>query len=287
MRGLEERWAALFRREPARFAEGLRVGAIAVVLWLSLETDLRWAHLAKGEVVSVLGLAVPEAWWTPAALWGGRLALWSGAALWLFGRARRLAAWTTAVAMLWLGSLYWENLPWFRHKMVLPFWLLVVLVAAEHARAADRRAGQSGVAPAWVREGAVFALAAFYAGAGAHKLLASGPRWADGTALQLWLWRLGDHDSVVRQWVIADATVAAIVASAALGLELAAALAVPLPRLRPWLALALILLHVGIDRVLHIDFRTNIVLVALVLLPWPAWLSGRARAAAGRLSPGA
>lgn len=177
--------------------------------------------------------------------------------------------------MLWLGSLYWENLPWFQHKMVLPFWLLVVLVAAEHARAADRRAGLGAVAPMWVREGAVFALAAFYAGAGAHKLLESGLRWADGVALQLWLWRLGDHDSVVRAWVIEDATVSALVASAALGLELAAALAVSLPRLRPWLAAGLVTLHVGIDRVLHIDFRTNIVLVALALLPWPAWFRGR------------
>lgn len=62
MRGLETWWEALFRREPARFAEGLRVGTIAVVLWLSLEIDLRWAHLPKGEVVSVLGLVVPDAW---------------------------------------------------------------------------------------------------------------------------------------------------------------------------------------------------------------------------------
>jgi hypothetical protein len=284
VRGLEARWQALFRREPARFAEGLRVGTIAVVLWLALEIDQRWAHLPKGEVVSVLGLVVPDAWWAaPAALWGGRIVLWSGAALWLLGRARRLAAWTTTAGMLWLGSLYWEDLPWFRHKMVLPFWLLVLLVAAEHARVADRRAGLGAVAPVWVREGAVFALAAFYAGAGAHKLLASGPRWADGVALQLWLWRLGDHGSRVRAWVIEDATVSAIVASAALGLELAAALAVPLPRLRPWLALGLVALHVGIDRVLHIDFRTNVVLVALVLLPWPGWLT--ARAGRGR-SPG-
>lgn len=276
MRGLEARWEALFGREPSRFAAGLRVGTIAVVLWLSLEIDLRWAHLPRGEVVSLLGVVVPDAWWgAPTALWAGRVVVWSGAALWLLGRARRLAAWTTTAGMLWLGSLYWENLPWFRHKMVLPFWLLVVLVAAEHARVADRRAGRGAVAPVWVREGAVFALAAFYCGAGAHKLLASGWCWADGVALQLWLWRLGDRDSLVRAWVIEDATVSAIVASAALVLELAAILAVPLTRLRPWLAVGLVALHVGIDWVLHIDFRTNIVLVALVLLPWPAWLRGR------------
>lgn len=269
-------WAACFAREPATFAAGLRLATIAVVLWLSLEIDLRWAHLPKGEVVSVAGLLVPVAWWSaPAALWAGRVALWGGALLWLHGRWRRIGAWTTALGMLWLGSLYWENLPWFRHKMVPPLWLLVLLVAAEHARVRD----PPGLAPRWLREGAVFTLAAFYAGAGAHKLLASGPRWGDGVALQLWLDRLGDRDSLVRAWVIADAGVAALLASAALVLELAVALAVPLPRLRPWLAAGLIALHLGIDRVLHIDFRSNIVLVAVVLLPWPRWLAAARRRA--------
>lgn len=267
-------WQACFEREPATFAVGLRLTTIAVVLWLSLEIDLRWAHLPKSEVVSVAGLLVPETWWSaPAALWAGRAALWGGALLWLHGRWRRLGAWSTTLGMLWLGSLYWEDLPWFRHKMVPPFWLLVLLVAAEHARVTDRR----GLAPRWVREGAVFALAAFYVGAGAQKLLASGLRWGDGVALQLWLERLGDRDSLVRAWVIENASVAALLASVALALELAVALAVPLPRLRPWLAAAIIALHVGIDRVLHIDFRSNIVLVAVVLLPWPNWVGASRR----------
>ena len=73
--------------------------------------------------------------------------------------------------------------------------------------------------------------------------------------------------------MIEHASVAALLASTALALELAVALAVPLPRLRPWLAAGLIALHVGIDRVLHIDFRSNIVLVAVVLLPWPEWMA--------------
>lgn len=263
-------WHTCFEREPASFAVGLRLTTIAVALWLSLEVDLRWAHLPKGEVVSVPGLLVPGAWWSaPAALWAGRAALWGGALVWLLGRYRRVGAWSTALGLLWLGSLYWEDLPWFRHKLVPPFWLLVLLVAAEHARVTDRR----GLAPRWVREGAVFVLATFYAGAGAHKLLASGLRWGDGVALQLWLERLGDRHSVVRAWVIEDASVAALLASTALALELAVALAVPLPRLRPWLAAGLIALHIGIDRVLHIDFRSNIVLVAVVLLPWPGWVA--------------
>ncbi|MDC0671653.1 hypothetical protein [Nannocystis radixulma] len=264
-----ERWQRLFEREPALFAAGLRATSLAAALWLSLEVDLRWASLPKGAVVSTAGLVVPTAWWSsPALLWSGRALLWGGAVIWLFGHARKVryaAGWATALGMLTLGSLYWEDLPWFRHKFVPPLWLLVLLAAAEHAPA------RPGQAPRWVREGAVFVLASFYAGAGLHKLLASGWRWADGTALQLWLWRLGDGDSLVRAWAIVDARVAAALAATALLLELAAVLLVPLPRVRPWLAAGLVGLHVGIDQILHIDFRPMIALVIVVLMPWPEW----------------
>ncbi|MFY0536157.1 hypothetical protein [Nannocystis pusilla] len=266
-------WAKLFEREPGLFAAGLRAATIAAALWLSLEVDLRWTSLPKDATVSVAGLVVPTAWWSsPALLWLGRALLWGGAATWLIGHARTvrlIAAWATALGMLTLGSLYWENLPWFRHKFVPPLWLLVVLVAGEHART------EPGQAPRWVREGAVFVLACFYAGAGLNKVLTSGWRWADGTALQLWLWRLGDPDSLVREWAIADARVAAALATVALGLELATVLLVPLPRVRPWLAGGLVALHVGIDQVLHIDFRPMIALVLVVLLPWPEWWQRR------------
>ncbi|WAS94803.1 hypothetical protein [Nannocystis punicea] len=262
-------WARLFEREPALFATGLRAATIAAALWLSLEVDLRWASLPKDATVSVAGLLVPTAWWSsPWLLWFGRALLWGGAVVWLFGHVRKArisGAWATAVGMLTLGSLYWEDLPWFRHKFVPPLWLLVLLVAGEHARS------EPGRAPRWIREGAVFVLACFYAGAGVHKLLGSGWRWADGTALQLWLWRLGDPDSLVRSWAIADARVAAMLATTALLLELATVLLVPLPRVRPWLAAGLVTLHVGIDQVLHIDFRPMILLVAVVLVPWPEW----------------
>lgn len=179
-------WAGLFARESALFATGLRVATIAAALWLSLEVDLRWASLPKGATVSLVGLVAPTSWWaSPVMLWAGRALLWGGSAAWLFGHARKVrlvAGWATALGLLTLGSLYWENLPWFRHKFVPPLWLLVVLAVGQHARA------RPGEAPRWVREGAVLVLACFYAGAGAHKLLASGWRWADGTALQLW-WR--------------------------------------------------------------------------------------------------
>ena len=183
-------------------------------------------------------------------------------------RLRPLAAWTTTLAMLVIGSIYWENLPWFRHKFVAPLWILVLLSAAEHRPKAP---------PRWLREGAVLVLAAFYGGAGLAKLGRSGLAWADGTGLQLWLLRLGDRGSPIREWVVADATLASLLAGGVLLLELAVLIAPFAPRARRPLGVLLLALHLGIDLCLHIDFRPQMLLVALVLLPRPD-----GRAASGR-----
>lgn len=260
MNALVDRW---FGDDDPAFARRLRIGVVLVALWLSLEVDLRHAHLPKGATVSVLGLVLPAAVWSsPALLWATRLILWGGALLGLVGsgrdQARKIAGWTTALGMLLLGSLYWENLPWFRHKFVAPLWILALLAAAEH---------RPGRAPAWLREGAVLVLAAFYGGAGIAKLQGSGLAWADGVGLQLWMLRLGDRESVIRGWIVDDATLAAVIAGGALALELAAIGLVFWPGARRVFGCCLLGLHLGIDQILHIDFRPQMVLVALVLLP--------------------
>jgi len=255
---MRERW---FTDDSRRFARRLRVGTILIVLWLSLEVDLRYADLPKGAQVSALGLLVPTSWWSSSGLLlAAKIFLWTGSLAWLLGpgRGRRIAAWTTTLGMLLLGSVYWENLPWFRHKFVAPFWILVLLSAAEH---------RPGHRPGWLREGAVLVLAAFYGGAGLAKLLGSGLRWADGTGLQLWMLRLGDHSSWIRERVIADSTFAALVSSGALLLECSVLLALVLPRTRRLLGALLLGMHLGIDLCFHIDFRPQMVLVALVLVP--------------------
>jgi hypothetical protein len=249
------RW---FGADDPTFARRLRFGVVAVALWLSFEVDLRYADLPKGATVSALGLLLPAAAWSSTILlWATKGALWGGAALWLARVAPRRAAWLTVAGMLLLGSIYWENLPWFRHKFVCPLWILVALAAAEH---------RVPWPPRWLRECATLTLASFYGGAGIAKLVGSGVAWADGVGLQLWLLRLGDRDSLIRAWVIDDATIAALLASGALLLELAALLMVPFPRLRRPLGVALLALHFGIDQILHIDFRPQMVLVALVLV---------------------
>lgn len=253
---LDRRW---FGNGDPRFAWCLRMSVIFVVLWLMTEVDLRYADLPKGASVSVLGLVTPEHWWSsPALLWLARIGLVGGVAGWLLTRFKRLGAWTTVVAMLLLGSIYWENLPWFRHKFICPFWLLVVLAAAQCRRDPPR----------WLREAAVVVMATFYAGAGMAKLLGSGLEWANGVGLQLWLLRLGDTDSWVRSWVLEDAGIAQLLATTSLGLELAVPLTCVWPRARLAIGLMLLALHLGIDCILHIDFRPQMLLVATVFC-WP------------------
>ena len=268
--GLRARWihglpAFLFERESGRYARVLLWVVLAVAIWLSLEASLEWSVVPKGTFVSVLGWLVPgEGWGSPWLLYLTRFLIWTGAALWLAGPAvlRCTAAWMAVAGMLLLGSVYWENLPWFRHKYVPPFWLLLILALREHAEKDPR------LAPRWVREGAVFVLATFYGGAGIAKLLESGFPWCDGVALQLWFWQLGDKTSLLRTWVIANAPFAQFLAIGAILLEVGSLLAIPFPRIRAPLGIGLLVMHGCIDRVFHIDFRSNMLLIATILFPW-------------------
>lgn len=256
-----------FAREQGLFARGLLWVTLVVAVWLSLEASLDWVHLPKGNFVSVLGWAFPgEGWGSARWLHLARGLLWTGAPLWLFGsvRMRQTGAWMCVAGLLLLGSVYWENLPWFRHKYVPPFWLLLLLAIREHAEP------ERLVAPRWVREGAVFVLAAFYGGAGICKLLGSGWAWGDGVALQLWFWKLGDESSSLRDQVLASAPLSHGLATGALLLELAVPLAFIFPALRLWTGIGLMAMHVGIDQNFHIDFRSQMLLVAVILFPWEA-----------------
>lgn len=256
---------SLFEREDGLFARGLLLATLGVALSLSLEADLHYSELAKGDFVSVLGWIFPgEEWGSPLPLWLARLLLWTGAPLWILGPSpvRRVAAWMSVAGILLLGSTCWENLPWFRHRSVPPFWLMLLLALQEHASSAP------SLAPRWVRQGAVFILATFYGMAGIAKLLGSGWAWGDGVSLQLWFLHFGKEGGWLREWVVASASAARFFASGTLLLELAAFLAIALRWIRPPLGVGLLLLHLGIEQVLGIDFRSNMLLVATVLLPW-------------------
>lgn len=259
----------LCTREDALFAKGLLWIALLAAISLSFEVHLDWVALPKSHFVSVLGWLFPGPFWgSPFLLTGSRALLWIGALSWLLGppSLRRIAAWASVLGMLLLGSLFWENLPWFRHKYVPPFWFLLLLAAREHTQEGP------SLAPRWVREGAVCVLASFYGGSAVAKLLESGLAWGDGVALQLWFWKLGDPDVFIRDWMLESALLSRALASSVLLLELSCLLLPFSAKLRLPIGIGLLIFHLGVEWNFGIDFRTQMALIGGVLFPWPALL---------------
>lgn len=175
-------------------------GLLLVCSWLVADAALTYAGRPRGSPVSALGWVVPETWLgSQALLLACKLVFLGAAAAWLARRWLPTSAWVTALAFIAVGSLYWENLPWFRHKYVPPAMLLVAHALASHeARARDGRA------PTWLGPLCVAAIALFYALSGLSKLIAVGPSWADGLSLQLWLAWLGDQDAFLTRLLLSD-----------------------------------------------------------------------------------
>ncbi|MCA9693306.1 MAG: hypothetical protein R3A51_09245 [Nannocystaceae bacterium] len=255
-------------------------GLLLVCSWLVADAALTYAGRPRGSPVSALGWVVPETWLgSQALLLACKLVFLGAAAAWLARRWLPTSAWVTALAFIAVGSLYWENLPWFRHKYVPPAMLLVAHALASHeARARDGRA------PTWLGPLCVAAIALFYALSGLSKLIAVGPSWADGLSLQLWLAWLGDQDAFLTRLLLSDRLYARAAQTFVLVVELAALVALASPTARRLVGCALVIAHAAIDATLHIDFRSQIALVVLYFgAPWERFVDPRSRRGA---SPG-
>ncbi len=243
--------------------------------------------LDKGATVSLAGLLLPRAFIdAPLAYDVCRIGFVVAAVAWA---ARRWVPWTSWAAVLLYTltvSLFWENLPYFRHKYLLPNLMLIVAAlweTFERPRGADRgpAAFERARMPRWVHTLWLLCIAQFYTYAGLAKLRACGPAWADGLSLQLWMLTLGDPHSALTHWIVADRRLALACQAISLALECSAFLVFVRP-LRVPLALALTLLHVAIDATLHIPFLTNVPLLWMVLAVSPCdpprWLTRVRRA---------
>jgi len=129
--------------------------------------------------------------------------------------------------------------------------------------------------PRWVYLCGVFYVGCFYGLSGLMKWLTSGPGWANGVSMQLWV-RLFGHDNWVSRWVVSDRNVAALLQWAALLGETSGLLAVVSKTARPWVGAALIAFHVGQIVIFGWGFHANMALIALLFLPFfewvPAWV---------------
>lgn len=247
---------------------------LAVAVWVSTETHIDHVDWEKGSPVSVLGSFLPESvianeWLFEASRW----VLWVAAACWALRLLVPFMGWVTFGAYTLHASMFWENLPWFRHKFVLPALLLFVHAMWFQCYRRELRAARGDllaarVCPGWVPFLGIYSVATFYGLAGVMKLWRGGLAWGDGLSLQLWMYRFGDEDWLLTQWILADRRLAMALQAGALLLECLAFLVILFPRTRAPLALGLIGMHLGIEFTFGIPFASNVVLVMVVLLPW-------------------
>lgn len=119
-----------------------------------------------------------------------------------------------------------------------------------------------------------------YTSAGVCKLVATGPDWAAGEHLILWMRERGVdmlssrgvfQDNSVRQYLLAHPGAGAFTLGFGLVAELAG-VCLWFRRLRPFVAGALIAMHTGIGLTMGLYFPQNITLLACVGFPWGRWL---------------
>ncbi len=203
----------------------------------------------------------------------------AGAVLWVTHRLLPWSAWLTALAFTGVVALYAENATQLTHVAHLTNALLILYALWYHTCRDDtaaalrhRRFWRTPIYPRWVYSCSVFAVGSFYGVSGLMKWLTSGPGWANGVSMQLWARLWGDPDSVWTRLILADRRFAAALQWGALVGETAGFVAIVSRRLRPWIGLLLIGFHVGQIAVFGWGFHANMMILALVFLPFYEWL---------------
>jgi hypothetical protein len=198
---------------------------------------------------------------------------------WLAQRWLPLSAWLTALSFTAIVALYVENATQLTHvahltnEMLFLYalwyqvcWRDIVVALREH------RFWRTPLYPYWVYACSVFAVGSFYGTSGLMKWLTSGPGWANGVSMQLWVRIWGDPASVWTQMVLDDRRFALAMQWAALIGETAGFLAIVSRQLRPWIGLLLIGFHIGQIALFGWGFHANMLILALVFLPFHEWI---------------
>jgi hypothetical protein len=287
------RWSWLGERSRPHYGQLTLTLLLICALFLFSYFHVHWAHrhgatqrLRPATVLSflpdsiLLSRAVFDAcgvlFVIGAIFWGAQLLIpWSG--------------WLTALSFTAVLALYMENAIQCTHvahvtSMLLLLYALWYQLYARDIRGALRemRFWSTELYPRWVHSLSVFYLGLFYGLSGVNKLLASGPGWANGTALQLWTYLWGERGSPFTQVILWDRTLAQGMQWLTLIGETGGLVAIFSRRLRPLIGLLLISFHVAAISVFKWGFHANLFMLALVFLPfdywvprWVAWLEGR------------
>ena len=261
---------------------------IGVSIYITTHTHLGYQGYEKGANVSVAGYILPANFFDwPYALKFLKPIFWLSSSAWAllpflrFLRARTLQnlalilPWLSVLSYTLLVSVFWENLPWFRHKYVVPNWVMIYYALwfgfyrYDIAKAISHRNfwGNNTLYPRWAYLGSVFSIALLYSFGGISKMRAAGIEWGDGLSLQLWVEMMGDSSFPLTDFILSDRSNAQLLQGGVIILQSCAVLAV-FPSLRSTIGLGLIAFQLSVELMFGIPFRSNVILIAAFFLPW-------------------
>jgi hypothetical protein len=284
-----QRWNWLWQRERPHAGQltlwGVLVCAAGLASYFLTHPPQPLPGAERAGPASVLSCLPDPVLLAPATFYASGAAFALGAVLWALGRGVPWSGWLTALGFTTLMALQMEGSSQTTHVAHATNLLLIVNALWYHCDAPEiRRAQTAGLFwqtplhPGWVYGLSVFCLGVFYGWSGLTKLKASGFAWPNGLSLQLWVRLWGDPDSWATQLILADRRLARFLQTTTLLGELGGLVAVVSRRLRPLVGLALIGFHGGAITVFGWGFHANVVLLALVFLPFPEgirWLLAR------------
>lgn len=267
----------LAERLPARFGlVALRV-TLGVAGYYALVSGMhgcgeRLHHL------SVIGLSGVELCRVPRLVFSLLQVLFALAAvLWAVQKAVPYSAWAATGLFLLVESIRQETSYYSDHQPYTVTMVMVLLCAwyqmerrGIRAAAAEGRLAEAPVLPRWVPVLAIFYLGLTYTLSGIDKLTHSGPAWADGTALRLWLVHSGAAETALGGWIAASPRVALALQTTTLLVETLAILATRTRITSIALGVILIGMHAATTPLFGVYFFGNIVLCAVFLVWYPS-----------------
>jgi len=255
--------AAILAAWPFQVTAGQRQGVVTLLWWLPdsvVTSDTTW-HFFRGLLVAgiVLWSLAP---WLPWSL------PWS--------------CWLTVIGFTGRWSLHVETTYNTSHIFHLANMLLILqaIWITGDARLIKQTlaAGtywQTPLVPRWVSLTSIAYIGLFHSAAGISKLFFSGPAWANGTSLQLWTYLWGRRWSPTTQLMLSSRSFTRALQVFTLIVESSGLFAI-VPRLRPWIGLALLGFYAGVLATFDYGFQFNAILTAVYFLPVESWLTHRA-----------
>lgn len=206
--------------------------------------------------------------------------------LWALNILISITPWMTALSFTAVVGVYYENATHIAHTYNLAVLVLWVHAAwyyfRRHEIAAAVARGnffRDALYPGWVFHTSVVCIALFHVFAGASKLWFSGPEWANGVSLQLWV-HLWGNESTLSAFLLSNRSAALWLQVGTLVIETGAILAIVSRRLRYAVGLGLGGLYAGILLTFDFQFKYNALIVAAFFLPTyevMEWVAARGR----------